>query len=108
MVPIERHYTLRWDECIGSGRLSRVYRGRRLNTGMEGEVAIKVINKISLGTGGRNRVAEEELVRQEIAILKILKHKHCVRLFNIYEAKKNIFLDLLPLNHQVSIDNISW
>ena len=92
VVPIERHYEVRWDECIGSGRLSRVYRGRKLNTGMEGEVAIKVINKANLGAGGRDRAAEEELVRQEIAILKILKHKQCVRLFKMYEAKDNIHL----------------
>ena len=62
----------------GHGRFSRVLLGTRRADGAR--FAVKVINKAKLGE------AERELLRTEIAILRLVHHPHIVRLEDVYEG----------------------
>ena len=71
---------------IGSGAFGKVLLGKHIPTGEK--VAIKILNKIIL-----SRTPDDyQLVKQELSILKIVKHKYIVRLFEILETSRYIFI----------------
>ena len=73
---IEDHFILGRE--IGHGRFSRVLLGMRRSDGAR--FAVKVMNKSELGE------AERELLRTEIAVLRLVHHPHIVRLEDVYEG----------------------
>ena len=73
-------------EEIGSGAFGKVVLGKHILTGEK--VAIKILDKMIL-----NETPEDyELVRQEISILKLVKHKFIVQLYEIMQTAQHIFI----------------
>ena len=73
-------------EEIGSGAFGKVLLGRHILT--EEKVAIKVLDKSIL-----NQTPEDyELVMKEISILKLVKHKYIVQLYEILQTAQHIFI----------------
>ena len=71
---------------IGSGAFGKVVLGHHTLTGEK--VAIKVLDKMIL-----NQTPEDyELVRQEISILKLVKHRYIVQLYEILQTAQHIFI----------------
>jgi len=81
---IRRDYDLEESTRIGIGRFGEVLRGWKKDTGEE--VAIKKLTKM-----GKNSAAIEKM-RQEIEIMKRVKHQHCVRLHAVYESSNHIYI----------------
>ncbi|KAF9937081.1 hypothetical protein BGZ65_001829 [Modicella reniformis] len=52
------------------------------------EVAVKIIPKASLS----NRAAVHRGIEREIAIMKLINHPHVIRLYDVYETDKELFL----------------
>ena len=73
-------------EEIGSGAFGKVVLGKHIMTGEK--VAIKILEKIVL-----NQSPEYyDLVKQELSILKIIKHKYIVQLYEILQTQNHIFI----------------
>ena len=73
-------------EEIGSGAFGKVVLGKHIMTGEN--VAIKILEKNIL-----NKSPEYfDLVKQELSILKIIKHKYIVQLYEILQTQKHIFI----------------
>ena len=73
-------------EEIGSGAFGKVILGIHIITGEK--VAIKILDKFILS----QTPEDYELVRQELNILKIVKHKYIVQLYEILETPQHIFI----------------
>ena len=73
-------------EEIGSGAFGKVILGLHIITGEK--VAIKILDKLILS----QTPEDYELVKQELSILKIVKHKYIVQLYEILETPKHIFI----------------
>ena len=71
---------------IGSGAFGKVILGKHIPT--EEKVAIKILDKSILN----QTPTDYQLVKKEISILKIVKHKNIVRLFEILETPRHIFI----------------
>ncbi|ETV92164.1 CAMK/CAMK1 protein kinase, variant 1 [Aphanomyces invadans] len=81
-VSIDQFYSLGRE--LGKGRFSHVREATHLVTN---EVfAVKIIDKTQLGA------TEKELLRTEIAILKLVKHPHIIHLQDVYENKHHIYI----------------
>ena len=78
------NYTL--GEEIGSGAFGKVVLGLHIITGER--VAIKILDKLILS----QTPEDYELVKQELSILKIVKHKYIVQLYEILETPQHIFI----------------
>ena len=76
----------RLGEEIGSGAFGKVLLGFHIVTGER--VAIKILDKLILS----QTPEDYELVRQELNILKIVKHKYIVQLYEILETPQHIFI----------------
>jgi 5'-AMP-activated protein kinase catalytic alpha subunit len=73
-------------EEIGSGAFGKVVLGKHILTGEK--VAIKILDKMIL-----NQTPEDyELVKKEISILKLVKHKFIVQLYEIMQTAQHIFI----------------
>ena len=73
-------------EEIGSGAFGKVLLGKHILT--EEKVAIKILDKMIL-----NQTPEDyELVKKEISILKLVKHKYIVQLYEILQTAQHIFI----------------
>ena len=73
-------------EEIGSGAFGKVLLGKHILTGEK--VAIKILDKMIL-----NQNPEDyELVKKEISILKLVKHKYIVQLYEILQTAQHIFI----------------
>ena len=72
-------------KSIGEGTFGKVKVGKHIHTGEK--VAIKILDKSKM-------VEEEDInrVQKEILILKKLKHKNIIQLYEIIQTKKNIYL----------------
>ncbi|OQR97774.1 kinase [Thraustotheca clavata] len=81
-VLIEESYQI--GHKLGKGRYSHVYEATHRTKNMK--CAVKVMDKTQLGS------AEKELLRTEIAILKLVKHKNIIRLYDVFESKQNIYI----------------
>lgn len=82
-TPIEELYHL--GRHLGKGRFSVVKEGTHIVSGKK--VAIKVIDKIEI-----KKPSEKEAMRTEIAIMKLVKHPHVLRLHDTFEARNKIYL----------------
>ena len=71
---------------VGSGAFGKVVLGKHTLTGES--VAIKILDKIILS----QTPEDYELVKQEISILKIVKHKYIVQLYEILETSQHIYI----------------
>jgi 5'-AMP-activated protein kinase catalytic alpha subunit len=76
----------RLGEEIGSGAFGKVILGLHIITGEK--VAIKILDKLILS----QTPEDYELVKQELSILKIVKHKYIVQLYEILETPQHIFI----------------
>ncbi|CAK4722074.1 unnamed protein product [Aphanomyces euteiches] len=81
-VSIEEFYSLGRE--LGKGRFSHVREAAHLVTGEL--FAVKIIDKTQLGA------TEKELLRTEIAILKLVNHPHIIRLQDVFENKHHIYI----------------
>jgi serine/threonine protein kinase len=81
---IENYYYNQSDK-VGEGNFSQVYRGRDRDRGMN--VAIKVIKYSSLTT----KIAEE-LLKNEVSILKIVNHQNIIRCHDVLSSKNNCYI----------------
>ena len=71
---------------IGSGGFPKVVLGTHIPTGEK--VAIKIMDKEQILSDELNR----ERVLSEIAILKIVRHNNIIKLYEVMETPKNIYL----------------
>ena len=74
------------EEEIGSGAFAKVVKGKHIPTGEQ--VAIKVLDKIFLNEDTENL----KRVEKEIKILKLVKHKNIIKLYEIMETSQKIYL----------------
>lgn len=76
---------------LGEGTFSKVKLGIHCETGEQ--CAIKIIDKESLAKQGL-----EEQLKREIAIMKVLRHKHVVQLHEVMQTVNHIYivLELIP------------
>ncbi len=81
-VPIEEDYHI--GQVLGKGRFSRVC--ACVNKRTLERKAVKIINKALMDD------EEKELVRSEIAIMKLIDHPNIVHLEDIYEGKHQIYI----------------
>eukprot|EP01138_Halocafeteria_seosinensis_P010784 gb/GECG01011014.1/.p1 GENE.gb/GECG01011014.1/~~gb/GECG01011014.1/.p1 ORF type:complete len:1451 (+),score=219.92 gb/GECG01011014.1/:1-4353(+) len=81
-VPFDEDYEEQ--EEIGRGRFSQVISAKRKSDGKM--FAVKKINKVDLEED------EKELLRTEIAILKLVNHPHIIRLENVYETSSLLYI----------------
>ena len=71
---------------LGSGAFGKVVLGKHIITGEK--VAIKILDKTIL-----NQTPEDyELVKKEMSILKLVKHKYIIQLYEILQTPKYIFI----------------
>ena len=90
----------RLGEEIGSGAFGKVILGLHMLTGEK--VAIKILDKFML-----NQTPEDYgLVKQELNILKIVKHKNIVQLYEILETPQHIFIIMEYCEGQDILDYI--
>lgn len=78
-------------KTIGKGNFARVMLARHLPTGIE--VAIKIIDKTQL-----NSNSLEKLFR-EVSIMKLLNHPNIVKLFEVIETEKTLYLAMEYINN---------
>ena len=83
-------------ESISSGEYSQVHLG--LSKYTKDKVCIKIINKSSFAKNPDNF----SLVKNEVEVLKILKHRNILTLYEIYESNKYIFLITEYLSQELS------
>ncbi|KAG6950395.1 hypothetical protein JG687_00014332 [Phytophthora cactorum] len=69
---------------LGRGRFSKVCEATHKCTGVKS--AVKIIDKSKL------QPTEKELLRTEIAILKLVHHPNIIRLYDVYEDRQYIFI----------------
>eukprot|EP00435_Cladocopium_sp_Y103_P031265 s200_g7.t2 len=69
-------------EELGSGATATVYRAKNKRTGQD--VALKAMCK--------DRIQDEQMLRNEISIHKATDHPNILRLLEIFEDEKNLFL----------------
>lgn len=81
---IENYYYSQSDK-VGEGNFSQVFRGVDQNTGMH--VAVKVIKYSSLTT----KIAEQ-LLRNEVTILKQLNHPNILKCHDVFSSKNNCYI----------------
>ena len=71
---------------LGSGAFGKVVLGKHIITGEN--VAIKILDKIIL-----NQTPEDyELVKNEMSILKLVKHKYIIQLYEILQTPNHFFI----------------
>ncbi|KAF9134406.1 hypothetical protein BGW39_007158 [Mortierella sp. 14UC] len=68
----------------GSSGCVKLARHRKTNE----KVAVKIISKASLA----NKAAVNRGIEREIAIMKLINHPHVIRLYDVYETEKELFL----------------
>lgn len=81
-VSIEEVYNV--GAQLGRGRFSKVCEATHKRTGVKS--AVKIIDKSKL------QPTEKELLRTEIAILKLVHHPNIIRLNDVYEDRQHIFI----------------
>ena len=74
------------EDEIGSGGFAKVVQGIHIPTGEK--VAIKVLNKLQLMEDPENL----KRVEREIQILKLVKHKNIIKLYEVMETPQKIYL----------------
>ena len=85
-------------ETIGEGAFAKVKLGKHIYTGEK--VAVKILNKNKLfqdieenkSNDSANFMNDIKKIRKEINILKRLKHRNIIQLYEIMESKTNLYL----------------
>ncbi|XP_037073428.1 serine/threonine-protein kinase SIK3 homolog [Pollicipes pollicipes] len=72
------------EQTIGKGNFAVVKLATHIIT--QAKVAIKIINKTKLDTDNLKKI------RREVHIMKILRHPHIIRLYQVMETEKMIYL----------------
>ena len=91
---IKGNYIL--EETIGEGAFAKVKLGKHIYTGEK--VAIKILNKnklfqdINESNSNDNILNDIKKIRKEINILKKLKHRNIIQLYEIMESKTNLYI----------------
>ena len=92
---IKGNYIL--EETIGEGAFAKVKLGKHIYTGEK--VAIKILNKNKLfqdindGNSNNDIILKDiKKIRKEINILKRLKHRNVIQLYEIMESKTNLYI----------------
>ena len=73
-------------------------------------MAIKIISKASLA----NRAAVNRGIEREIAIMKLINHPHVIRLYDVYETEKELYVarrtltDTMHLNGNTRHGQLTW
>eukprot|EP00929_Paragymnodinium_shiwhaense_P014603 TRINITY_DN12252_c0_g2_i1.p2 TRINITY_DN12252_c0_g2~~TRINITY_DN12252_c0_g2_i1.p2 ORF type:complete len:414 (+),score=121.94 TRINITY_DN12252_c0_g2_i1:58-1299(+) len=78
---LDAHYSI--EERIGRGTFAAVSKCTHLQT--QATRALKSIDKRKTGMG-------DEMIREEIEIMRMLSHPHCVRLHDVFEDGKMVHL----------------
>ncbi|KAF9905173.1 hypothetical protein EC991_001935 [Linnemannia zychae] len=73
-------------KTLGKGSSGCVKLARHRKT--HEKVAVKIISKASLA----NKAAVHRGIEREIAIMKLINHPHVIRLYDVYETEKELFL----------------
>ena len=86
-------------EKITNGSYCKIYLGKSKYTG--DKVAIKVINKIYL----LEIMEDLLLIKRQLEILKVIKHRNILTLYEIYESPNYIFIvmEYIPGNNLCEI-----
>ena len=77
------------EETIGEGAFAKVKLGIHIPTGEK--VAIKILNKDHLFEGSPES-NDIQKIRKEINILKRIRHKNIIQLYEIIESKSNLYI----------------
>jgi len=81
---LEQIYQIEPDEILGSGQFGIVYSARHRTRHQA--VAIKAINKNKFPSG------QDQQLRHEVTVISGLDHPGVVKLFNMFETPKNIYV----------------
>ncbi|KAJ9442673.1 CBL-interacting serine/threonine-protein kinase 23 [Diplonema papillatum] len=74
-------------KTLGSGTFSKVKEGTDVETGKK--YAVKIVDKQQLTTGQM-----EQQLKREIAIMKLLSHRNVLKMVDVLQTAKNIYLIL--------------
>ncbi|KAJ5076889.1 serine/threonine-protein kinase brsk2-like protein [Anaeramoeba ignava] len=80
-------------KTLGEGSSGKVKLGTHKQTGEE--VAIKILSKKKMKTNG----SYAKKIAREIAILRLLDHPHVLKLYDVFETSKNLYLIMEHLNY---------
>ncbi len=83
---------------LGQGRFSQVVEVQNRDTGLH--YAVKIINKNEL------KPEEKELLRTEIAILRLVQHPHIIRLEDVFETGGTMYIVMELIKGGELFDNI--
>jgi len=83
---------------LGQGRFSQVVEVQNRDTGLH--YAVKIINKNEL------KPEEKELLRTEIAILRLVQHPHIIRLEDVFETSATMYIVMELIKGGELFDNI--
>jgi serine/threonine protein kinase len=83
---------------LGQGRFSRVVEAQNRDSGLH--YAVKIINKTEL------KPEEKELLRTEIAILRLVQHPHIIRLEDVFETSGTMYIVMELIRGGELFDNI--
>jgi len=83
--PITSYYKIQTNKLLGEGAYSKVKEGIYLET--HTPVAIKIINKDTA-----NRLVKPEMLKNEVEVLSIMENPYIIKLFDIFETEKELFL----------------
>eukprot|EP01114_Cavostelium_apophysatum_P019936 TRINITY_DN6557_c0_g1_i1.p1 TRINITY_DN6557_c0_g1~~TRINITY_DN6557_c0_g1_i1.p1 ORF type:complete len:611 (-),score=181.84 TRINITY_DN6557_c0_g1_i1:474-2306(-) len=75
-------------KTLGAGTTGKVKLAFHKETGFK--VAVKIVNKEFLAS----RISVLKKVEREITVMKVLEHQHVLRLYDVYETSKYLFLVL--------------
>ena len=75
----------KFEKTIGRGTFGKVKQGIHIHTQMK--VAIKILEKRRI-----QDTSDVERVTREIHILKVVSHPHIIRLYDIIETQKRLYL----------------
>ncbi len=101
-ISVQKKYTRRkgnyiLEETIGEGAFAKVKLGTHIHTGEK--VAIKILNKEKLfeealedNLANGIEGCDIQKIRKEINILKRLRHKNVIQLYEIMESKTNLYI----------------
>ncbi|CAK68899.1 unnamed protein product (macronuclear) [Paramecium tetraurelia] len=102
-------------KLLGKGSFAKVYKVKKIHINLQSQdkqeytYASKIFNKIKLR---QNQEENEMSLWKEIEIMRLMKNKHIIKLFEVFEDEKKIYLllDFLQgrdlLNHIYKNDNV--
>mmetsp|Transcript_4089 Transcript_4089/g.15413 ORF Transcript_4089/g.15413 Transcript_4089/m.15413 type:complete len:89 (-) Transcript_4089:12-278(-) len=73
-------------ETLGEGMTGKVKRAHHSQTGQQ--VAIKIINKSKL----TSKPTLRRKVEREIAVMKLIDHPHLIKLFDVLQTRKYLYV----------------